>query len=348
MPWSHIEHKVLSHLKKFDQKSLLLAVSGGLDSMVLLDIFLKLQPLMNLHLVVGHVHHGLSTRKASSPSQGHHCLASKNSFRQRAQNHVLSLTQAKGLQYVTNLLKKEPGTSEAEMRYFRYHHLDSWAREMELIVTTAHHSDDLLETQLLRLIRGTGPHGLKAMSLMESKRFRPLLDTTRCELEQYAQNHNISFLEDPSNDNNQYLRNWLRHTWFPLLEQRSPGSLKSLSRSLRHISQAPSPNLKKLELASHCVKYKDAEGKTVEGLSWSSIILLPLEDKASVLAQFMRSKGMKNYGQTHINEVLKRLSQTPTKSYFSLLQHQWTIDRGRISAQPLQTKKCPTVPSTNH
>ena len=136
--------------------------------MVLLEMLHKLKSSLELHLVVAHIHHG------SSES------------RDLAQSHVLSVAKAKGLRWVTNPPDEVCGNSEAEMREFRYHHLKSWAREMGLVVVTAHHSDDLLETQLLRLIRGVGPQGLQAMSPMGDKKFRPLLEFTRCELEVYA------------------------------------------------------------------------------------------------------------------------------------------------------------------
>ena len=300
-----LDHRILKQLKEFNQKSLLLAISGGLDSMVLLETLHKLKPALSLHLVVAYVHHG----------------PSENRFRDQAQSHVLSIAQTKGLKSVTNPPDEVScGPSEAEMREFRYHHLESWANKMGLVIVTAHHSDDLLETQLLRLIRGVGPQGLPSMIPADGKIFRPLLEFTRCELEAYAKENKISFLEDPSNENRDYLRNWLRKDWLPLLEKKSPGSLKTLARSLSHLSQ----NLGLPQLSSHCLS---------GDLDLRSMLPLTRSQKSSVIAQFMRHKGLKNYGQTHIDEALKRFDRTPSGSFY-LLQHQWTIDRGRVSIKP--------------
>ena len=298
---SPLEHRILKHLRELDQKSLLLAVSGGLDSMVLLEVLYRLKPLVNLHLVVAHVHHG-----------------SSNTFRNHAQSHVISISQSKGLPWITNSPHESCGSSEDEMRTFRYKYLESWANQKKLTLVTAHNSDDLLETQLLRLIRGVGPQGLPSMTLMDEwGKFRPLLEWTRFELEEYATKYQVSSLKDPSNENRDYLRNWLRRDWLPQLEQKSPGSLKSLARSLSCLSQ----NLKSPSLSHHCQLGK---------LNLKSLLTLTRPQKASLIAQFMKHKGIKNYQQTHIEEVLKRL-QSPSCKDFHLLHHQWIISHGEIS-----------------
>ena len=280
--------------------------------MVLLEILHRLEPLFSLHLVVAHVHHGSSV---GDTGMGH-------DFRNRAQSHVLSVAQQKGLRCVTNSPDKACGSSEAEMRAFRYSHLKSWAREMDLVIVTAHHFDDLLETQLMRLIRGVGPQGLPSISPMGDNKLRPLLELTRGELETYAKENKISFLKDPSNEDKSYLRNWLRRDWLPLLEQRFQGSLKVLARSLSHLSQ----NMETPKLESHC----SAEGD----MDLTSMLPLTRSQKSSVVAQFMRAKGMKNYGQSHIDEVLKRLGRVSPDGAFYLLQYQWRVHRGRVSVRP--------------
>lgn len=287
--------------------------------MVLLEVLYRLKPVLGLHLIVAHVHHGQEQQgQKHGQGQGH---GRPDLFRNLAQSHVLSAAQSRGLRRVTNSSNETCGHSEAEMRDFRYRRLESWANETKHIIVTAHHCDDLLETQLLRLIRGVGPQGLPSMTPVSGQRLRPLLEYTRHELETYAKKNEIPFVEDPSNKDGGYLRNWLRREWLPLLEKRAPGSLKSLGRSLSHLSQ----DLDSPRLADHCLE---------EDLNWESMWLLTRSQKSSVIAQFMRFKGMKNYKKTHIDEVLKRLNRVPSCGNFYLLQYQWTIDRGRVSVKP--------------
>ena len=306
MNLTNLEHQTLNQLKEFNQKSLLLAISGGLDSMVLLEIMYRLQPVLKLQLLVAHVHHG-----PSPPTQ--------TFFRTQAQEKVVASAKAKGLDFVTNTGDNvPPNSSEAGMRDFRYAHLETWAKPKGLSITTAHHSDDLLETQLLRLIRGVGPQGLPSMTSMGHQRFRPLLPFTRSDLEKYAEENKVSFLEDPSNESTNHLRNWLRQNWLPQLEKKSPGATISLGRSLRLLSQ----DLRSPQLKNYCHSGK---------LDLKSLLPLTRSQKSSVVAQFMKAKGLKNYGQSHIEEALKHFDLTSHD--FHLLQHQWSIGQGQVSLE---------------
>src|SRR5690606_34205087 len=113
-------------------------------------------------------------------------------------------------------------------------------------ILLAHHQDDQVETLMLQLLRGAGVKGLSAMPITRpleeahktTKLLRPLLDTPRSEILEYAKLHDLSWVTDESNLDISYDRNFLRHQIFPLLETRYPAYRKTLFRSTLHLGEA--------------------------------------------------------------------------------------------------------------
>jgi tRNA(Ile)-lysidine synthase len=135
-----------------------------------------------------------------------------------------------------------PGESlEAAARAVRYAALESRLTSAELLVT-AHHQEDQLETVLLALLRGSGVRGLAAMSEVSRWRgtrlLRPLLGVTREQLERYAQEHALSWSEDPSNLDERFDRNYLRRRVLPLMRARWPAVAATAGRSAAHLAEA--------------------------------------------------------------------------------------------------------------
>jgi tRNA(Ile)-lysidine synthase len=271
----------------------LLAVSGGVDSLVMAEVLYRWRRHFKVSLAVAHVHHG------RGPS------ASQNRFRARAQKRVQAWAQEKGLEFFTNSSETQTAVSEGELREFRRGQLRGWFRQGEFDrIVMAHHLDDLLETRMLRLLRGVGPQGLKAMSAVRGKILRPLIEVSRREIEIYANSRKIKWVEDPSNTSSEVsLRNWLRHTWLPQLERRSPGALSSLSRSLT-------------TLASD--KFTETIGPFV-GLRRVSLGEADPTRRAAIVARYLRSIGIKGYSRTHVEEVLKRLANRTPHTQFDML-----------------------------
>jgi tRNA(Ile)-lysidine synthase len=167
-----------------------LAVSGGVDSVVLLDL-LAGQP--GLRLTVAHFDHGIRPE-----SKADRLL-------------VQSLAEAHNLPIAYDRAELGPGTSEAAARQARYHFLHKvrLAAQAEAIVT-AHHGDDRLETAIINILRGTGRRGLS--SLRSSPLVvRPLLAVSKQELVSYARAQNLRWHEDSTNSDDSYLRNYVRH-----------------------------------------------------------------------------------------------------------------------------------------
>lgn len=168
--------------------------------MVLVD---KLRQNPHLTLVVAHVDHGMRPDSASDATfVQHYCI-----------RH--------GLTFVSTQLNLGAGASEATARQARYDFLRRCCKEHKAIaIVTAHHQDDLLETALLAIMRGTGWRGL-APFVAQSDVLRPLIDTPKWQLIGYARKQGLTWREDVTNMDEHYMRNYIRHTLMPLLDQKS-------------------------------------------------------------------------------------------------------------------------------
>ena len=203
----------------------ILGLSGGLDSMVLLDALVQLRgqqatpPLSAIH-----VHHGLSTQ---ADAWATFCE------RECAQRGV-------PLQVVR--VQLQPGASiEGAARDARY---QAFAQRLpsNAALLLAQHRDDQLETLLFRMLRGTGLRGLAGMptqrKLAEGYLQRPLLPWSRAELEQWARAHDLAWIEDPANQDPRFARTALRHQLLPMLRHGWPQAEQNLLRLVRHASEA--------------------------------------------------------------------------------------------------------------
>lgn len=199
---------------------LVLAYSGGVDSEVLafgLSQFARQHPEFNYQLV--YVHHGLSD---NAEAWAQHCL-------ERGQYYDLPVTVERVA------VNRGPRLSlEAEARKVRYQAIERHLSENDVLLT-AHHEDDQLETILLALKRGQGPKGLAAMgqvqALAQGKQLRPLLDISREQIEAYAKQQGLVHIEDESNQDDKYDRNFLRLEIIPRLKARWPSIATTASRS---------------------------------------------------------------------------------------------------------------------
>jgi tRNA(Ile)-lysidine synthase len=202
----------------------LLAFSGGLDSTVLLHLLVRAR--LHVPLKAVHVHHGL---QAAADRWVTHC-------RRVCRQLAVPLTVRRVAP------RRGPRRSlEAEARAVRYDALRAMMRPGDVLLT-AHQLDDQAETLLLQLLRGAGPRGLAAMPAVAEfppgLHARPLLACARAELEAYARTHRLGWVEDPSNRDHVYARNYLRHEILPRLRVRWPQAGQLLSRSAALCAEA--------------------------------------------------------------------------------------------------------------
>ena len=213
---------------------LVLGLSGGVDSVVLLSILASFSIKLKFKLTAFHVNHGISPNA------------------NKWEKFCIDLCGANGIQIKTAKLKisRLSGTSlEANARDARYKLFKNLKANYVLL---AQHQDDQAETLLLQMLRGAGVKGLGAMPVIRNQiakvgdKFldsgpqilRPLLNVTRSEIEKYAQVYKLSWVTDESNNNVSFNRNFLRHKIFPLLEERFPSYRATFLRTSQHMAKA--------------------------------------------------------------------------------------------------------------
>lgn len=206
---------------------LLLALSGGLDSCVLLQLLVEAKRTLPFELHAMHVHHGLSVNADAWAS---FCVA-------QCQLHHVPLQVV----HVSIDVNSKLGI-EANARKLRYQSLFNYkfGEALADFVVTAHHQDDQAETLLLQLFRGAGVKGLSSMAAVDNTRrlLRPLLNASRQSLSDYALQQHLEWCDDESNDNTQYERNFIRHEVMPVLESRYQSVKSVLARTASHLAEA--------------------------------------------------------------------------------------------------------------
>jgi tRNA(Ile)-lysidine synthase len=225
-------------------KSMTVALSGGIDSVVLLHLLHQLQKKHRFILNAMHVHHGLSQNA--------------DKWVKFCEKLCMKLSVPLDVEYIQIPHKKSLGI-EGEARGLRYEKL--LKTKTDLIVL-AHHEDDQAETFLLQLIRGAGVKGLSSMAHFDAtkKLWRPFLNQSKSDIESYAKQHKLKWIEDESNQNIDFDRNFIRSKVLPILKNRFNHIIKVISRSSRLLAEAQNllDDLAKLDLKSYLKsdKYK--------------------------------------------------------------------------------------------
>ena len=213
---------------------LVAALSGGVDSIVLLDLLAALSAPMQFSLSAVHVNHGIS---ANAGKWSKFCRA---------------FCKSRGIpiKIVSLKITREPGVSlEAAARDARYQVFEKLKADY---VVLAQHLDDQAETLMLQLLRGAGVKGLGAMPIVRALVgagfipalsaspciLRPLLEVSRSEIETYARKNKLHWVSDESNDDIAFDRNFLRHEILPVLEKRFPAYRSTFLRASRHLAEA--------------------------------------------------------------------------------------------------------------
>jgi len=218
------QNHLSQHFPFLKGKKLLLAVSGGLDSMVLLHLFQQL----DYEIVVLHCNFQLRGLESFGDQQFIQEYASQH-------NIQLSFTQF-DTEAFANDYKLSIQIAARELRY-------SWFYEQLEIqdsdyILTAHHADDNLETFLINLSRGTGLDGLTGIPAQNDSIIRPLLPFTRKEIEEYAAKQDVKWREDSSNASDKYLRNKIRHHLIPILKELNPNFMSSFEKTQGYLQES--------------------------------------------------------------------------------------------------------------
>ena len=267
-------------------KRYVVAFSGGLDSTVLLHALAADPGNREIPIVAVHVDHGLHE---DSSDWSAHCGAVAVSL---------------GVKFISKrvLVDDESGHGpEAAARDARYRVLESLLGHDDWLLS-AHHQDDQAETLLLNLVRGSGPAGLAGIAEIRSFAagwlVRPLLPFAQNDLRNYAALHELSWIDDPSNDDQQFDRNFLRHEIMPRLESRWPEAARRLQRSSRLASDAASL-LDELAAIDAATLGDRPDRLQIDGLS-----ALPVRRQRNVLRYAIRQLGLATPSAAHVQKVI--------------------------------------------
>jgi tRNA(Ile)-lysidine synthase len=301
-----LEFRVFDGFKHWREKPVIwLALSGGFDSRVLLNVMVAVASRWGVKLKVIHVHHGFVDD------------SEQLKFRDRAEALVRDWARVFSLD-VKIVRGESASQSEAALRELRRQAFT----ELDGPVATAHHFDDVFETRLIRLLRGTGGRGLGAMTAEGEKILRPFLGITRQEMVEYqaslpvgAAGFEPCWLDDPSNHDRRYLRTRVREELIPVLDRIRAGGAVAMARSLEIIAESSTR-------ADGC---QVDRAETV--LLRAELMELPLAERRQRLGDFLRERAISNYTSRQINEVLKRLDSSRRRLTFEVVPGQrWEVD----------------------
>jgi len=273
--------RVAGQLKPIVKPSdrLLAGLSGGVDSVVLLDVLGRVAPGLRLRLAALHVNHQLSANA------------------RRWESFCRRLCRARGIPFRSVKVGVRRGDSvEAAARAARH---AVFARQDCEYVVLAHHRDDQVETLLLQLLRGAGVKGLAAMPPVRGRILRPLLDVTREEILEYARARKLKWIEDESNQDVYFLRNFIRHEVLPVIARRFPAYRSTLARAAGHLAEA-ARLLDELAAA-------DASGHLADGtLATAALRRLPPARARNLLRYFLASHGVTMPSAERLDEASRQ------------------------------------------
>lgn len=282
-----------TNFPQLKNKKLLLAVSGGIDSMVLMHLFQQLL----YDISIAHCNFQLR----GNESDGDEMLVKEICQEGYIPYFIASFDTEK----YSRDNKLSIQLAARKLRYDWFHELLA-ENQLDYLVT-AHHLDDNVETFLINFIRGTGLEGLSGIPSQNGNIIRPLLPFSRLEIENYALENKIQWREDSSNASDKYFRNKLRHDIVPILKELNTGFLDSFQNTLNYLQQAESL----VNDASKLVYEK----VVVEKENQLEIHLKPLLEYQNYKAYLFQ--WLKGYGFTSWNDVYDLVQAQSGKQVFS-------------------------------
>lgn len=268
---------------------IVLGVSGGPDSVCLLDALTKIAPKYGLELIIAHVNYGL---------RGKDSKKDEKFARELAEKHNLEIAV---------LNPKKIKATENNLREIRYNFFEEVRKESDFdLIAVAHNANDQVETFLMRVIRGSGLQGLSAMKYKNNFIIRPLLGVLRKEILGYLKTHKLKYRTDKTNLENLFLRNKIRNKLIPYLEKKfNPQIKKTISSAVRSIAE--DADLLEKIAGEYLRKKKNLRASEI-------LALHPTLQKRIILQTIKRvKKNLKDIDAAHVEEILKALKSTKSK-----------------------------------
>lgn len=286
----HLDQK-LSFLK---EGKLLIAISGGVDSIVLAHLCHKL----DLNFALAHCNFNLRGDESDAD-----------------QDFVFEWAESLGVEVfiehfnTTQYAEDFKVSTQMAARELRYNWFEDLMNQLQFdIVLTGHHADDNLETFLINFIRGTGLDGLTGIPEVNAHIVRPLLPFSRVDIKTYAKQHNLSWREDSSNASTKYLRNKLRHDLVPILKDINPQLLQSFNHTIECLKDSKAIVDDRIDAVSDSI---------IDDVSDFEIRLNISEIKKLNHPKAYLFELLKDYGFTEWNDVIHLLDAQSGKQVFS-------------------------------
>ncbi|EJX05676.1 tRNA(Ile)-lysidine synthetase [gut metagenome] len=304
-----------------------IALSGGRDSMTLLDVVTRLFHRHDQYLIARvdavYIHHGLSP---NATAWEEHCR--QECDKRRIPFHAIAVN-----------VKRHGIGIEAAARDARYRALEQYARQNDMdVILTAHHEDDRIETFLLQWMRGAGPEGLAAFpttrelvtpgQLASSMPhpillIRPWCGILRADIERYAKNKHLNWVEDESNDSPKYLRNRIRHEVVPMLEAIRPGFRAAAARSVGITAEAV--EVLRSVAAEDVAKCRAKDNP--HALHIASLLRLIPARQAWCLRAWMQEEGMRIPNHARLEDGLRQIRETHSDTMLTIRVHNKEVRR---------------------
>ncbi len=283
--------------------------SGGADSTALLQAIWECSENLPVPIHAVHFHHGLQDAADAW------------------QDHCRSFCQERDIPFLSEKLEIQAVTQnspEEESRNCRYRSVANILGDQEMYLT-AHHAEDQAETLFLNLMRGSGIEGLAGIPVLRNLEkgwvARPLLDMHRVDLEQFLKARGVGWLNDPSNDDTAFDRNYLRQELFPLLEQRWPGIVRRLSRTARNARVSASAMATFIENQSGDL-IRDKSKMPLQKL-----LELEPEMQTLIVRQWLRRHEVSVLPEARLREFLDQLAGSQLTSQAEVQWEGWMIKR---------------------
>jgi tRNA(Ile)-lysidine synthase len=336
-----VENILLNRFRITRDTPLLLAISGGLDSVVLLHLL----ELGKFNYALAHVNYGLRGEESDGDEQFVHQL----SVQYNRKLHVLHLNEKE----IPSNLKKTKNEAEESAasfkdpealnfanfphekgiqetaRQIRYNWFESLLDEFYPggKILTAHHADDSVETMLFNFFRGTGLAGLKGIPQKNGRILRPLLNFTKNELAEYAGLHLLNYRVDSSNLTDKYTRNYFRNQVIPMISKVMPGAGQQLYKNLQRFEQ--SYQLYEQSVIRHKKRLMEFRGLEVHIPARKLLLTEPLE---TMVFEIIRNYG---FHSAQTNEVID-LCESETGKFIQSDTHRILKNRNWLIISPLE------------
>lgn len=289
-------------LHQSQQKTYLLAVSGGVDSMVLADLF----QVSGFDFHIAHINYHLRNEDSNLDQK----LVSDFCKKHKIPFHLYEVSEN----------DNQPENSiQNWARELRYRFFREIQEKVNLdYIVTAHHLNDQLETFIINLSKASGIRGLSGIPKNENGIVRPLLGFSKNEIYDFAKENRIEFREDKSNQKTDYLRNKIRHNIVPELAKINPDFLTNFSKSINYINQAKDFINQSVEDKIEILKINSSENQVVID-----------KEKFSQESELIRYEILKRFSFTDENEMQKVLTAQTGSSFFNS-EFQLIINRNEL------------------